>query len=122
MTGVPLLITFVIAIVVMILAISKLKLHPFLAIMGVALLLGIPLGAAMARACTRRRRLGSSPAAVMAQNTSLSRSGRCTRAKLPPQRQSQAAAAQRSESVQLRSSRASARDRSGAVYPLPVGK
>ena len=34
MTGVPLLITFVIAIVVMILAISKLKLHPFLAIMG----------------------------------------------------------------------------------------
>ena len=48
MTGVPLLITFVIAIVVMILAISKLKLHPFLAIMGVALLLAIVVGIPLA--------------------------------------------------------------------------
>lgn len=48
MTGVPLLITFVIAIVVMILAISKLKLHPFLAIMGVALLLAIIVGIPLA--------------------------------------------------------------------------
>ncbi|WP_418704420.1 GntP family permease, partial [Anaerotruncus massiliensis (ex Liu et al. 2021)] len=47
-TGVPLLITFVIAIVVMILAISKLKLHPFLAIMGVALLLAIIVGIPLA--------------------------------------------------------------------------
>ena len=48
MTGIPLIITFVIAVVIMILAISKFKVHPFLAIMGVALLLaivvGIPLG------------------------------------------------------------------------------
>lgn len=47
MTGVPLIIAFVIAIVAMIVAISKLKLHPFLAIMGVSLILaflaGIPL-------------------------------------------------------------------------------
>ena len=48
MTGVPLLITFVIAIVVMILAISKLKLHPYLAIMGVALLLAIVVGIPLA--------------------------------------------------------------------------
>ena len=48
MTGLPLIIVFVLAIVVMIVAISKLKVHPFLAIMGVSLLLaliaGIPLG------------------------------------------------------------------------------
>ena len=48
MTGIPLIIAFVIAIVIMILAISKLKVHPFLSIMGVSLLLalvaGIPLG------------------------------------------------------------------------------
>ena len=48
MTGIPLIIAFVIAIVVMILAISKWKVHPFLSIMGVSLILalvaGIPLG------------------------------------------------------------------------------
>ena len=48
MTGIPLIIAFVIAIVIMILAISKWKVHPFLSIMGVSLLLalvaGIPLG------------------------------------------------------------------------------
>lgn len=47
MTGLPLIIAFVVAIVVMIVAISKFKLHPFLAIMGVSLILalvaGIPL-------------------------------------------------------------------------------
>jgi len=47
MTGLPLIIAFVLAIVVMIVAISKFKLHPFLAIMGVSLILaliaGIPL-------------------------------------------------------------------------------
>ncbi len=47
MTGLPLIIAFVVAIVVMILLISKLKVHPFLAIMGISLVLaliaGIPL-------------------------------------------------------------------------------
>lgn len=48
MTGLPLIIAFVLAIVVMIVAISKLKVHPFLSIMSVSLILallaGIPLG------------------------------------------------------------------------------
>ena len=48
MTGIPLIIAFVVSIVVMILAISKWKIHPFLSIMGVSLILalvaGIPLG------------------------------------------------------------------------------
>ncbi len=48
MTGIPLIIAFIIAIVLMIVAISKFKVHPFLSIMGVSLLLalvaGIPLG------------------------------------------------------------------------------
>lgn len=44
MTGIPLIITFVVAVIIMILAISKFKVHPFLAIMGVALLLGIVVG------------------------------------------------------------------------------
>ena len=44
MTGITLIVTFVIAIIVMILAISKFKLHPFLAIMGIALLLAIVVG------------------------------------------------------------------------------
>lgn len=44
MSGLPLIITFVIAIVVMILAISKYKLHPFLAIMGTSLVLAIVVG------------------------------------------------------------------------------
>ena len=48
MTGIPLIITFVIAVVVMILAISKFKVHPFLAIMGIALLLAIVVGIPLA--------------------------------------------------------------------------
>jgi gluconate:H+ symporter, GntP family len=44
MTGIPLIVTFVIAIIVMILAISKFKLHPFLAIMGTSLVLAIIVG------------------------------------------------------------------------------
>ncbi len=48
MTGVPLIIVFVLAIIVMIVAISKYKVHPFLSIMSVSLILallaGIPLG------------------------------------------------------------------------------
>ena len=45
MTGLPLIVVFVLAIVVMIVAISKYKVHPFLSIMSVSLLLaGIPLG------------------------------------------------------------------------------
>ena len=47
MTGLPLIISFVIAIVVMIYMIARLKVHPFLAIMAISLLLallaGIPL-------------------------------------------------------------------------------
>ena len=47
MTGFPLIIAFVIAVILMIVAISKFKVHPFLSIMGVSLLLalvaGIPL-------------------------------------------------------------------------------
>jgi len=44
MTGIPLIIAFIVAIVVMILAISKFKLHPFLAIMGTAVAFGILSG------------------------------------------------------------------------------
>lgn len=48
MTGVPLIIAFVLAIIIMIVAISKYKVHPFLSIMSVSLILalvaGIPLG------------------------------------------------------------------------------
>jgi len=44
MTGVSLIIAFVVAIVVMILLISKLKVHPFLAILAVSLLLAIVAG------------------------------------------------------------------------------
>lgn len=44
MSGITLMITFVVAVVLMIFAISKYKIHPFLAIMGVALLLGIVVG------------------------------------------------------------------------------
>lgn len=41
MTGIPLLVVFVVAIVVMILMISKFKIHPFLSIMLVSLIFGI---------------------------------------------------------------------------------
>ena len=41
LTGIPLLIVFVIAIVLMIVAISKWKIHPFLSIMGVSLILAL---------------------------------------------------------------------------------
>ena len=41
MPGIVLVLFFVLAIVLMILAISKLKLHPFLAIMGVSLLFAL---------------------------------------------------------------------------------
>ena len=44
MTGIPLIIVFVVAIVAMILLISKLKVHPFLAIMGISLVLAIVAG------------------------------------------------------------------------------
>ncbi len=47
MTGIPLIIVFILAIAVMIVAISKFKVHPFLAIMAVSVILaflaGIPL-------------------------------------------------------------------------------
>lgn len=41
MTGFPLIIAFVIAIILMIVAISKFKIHPFISIMTVSLLLGL---------------------------------------------------------------------------------
>ncbi|MBQ0009824.1 MAG: GntP family permease [Ruminococcus sp.] len=41
MTGIPLLIVFVLAVALMILAISKWKIHPFLSIMGVSLILAL---------------------------------------------------------------------------------
>ena len=44
MTGLPLIIAFVVAIIAMILLISKLNVHPFLAIMGISLLLAIVAG------------------------------------------------------------------------------
>lgn len=50
MTGIPLVIAFVIAIILMIVAISKWKIHPFLSIMSVSLLLAI-----VAMALTLRR-------------------------------------------------------------------
>ena len=49
MVGIPLIIVFIIAIVVMILAISKFKLHPFLAILGTALLFGLVAGIPITR-------------------------------------------------------------------------
>jgi GntP family gluconate:H+ symporter len=44
MSGISLIIAFIIAIIVMILAISKFKIHPFLSIMSVSLLLGLVAG------------------------------------------------------------------------------
>ena len=47
MTGIPLIIAFIVAVALMIVAISKFKVHPFLSIMGISLILalvaGIPL-------------------------------------------------------------------------------
>lgn len=44
MSGIGLIIVFVIAIIAMILAISKLKIHPFLSIMSISLILGLVAG------------------------------------------------------------------------------
>ena len=44
MTGLPLILAFVVAVVVMIVAISKFKVHPFLAIMGISLILALLAG------------------------------------------------------------------------------
>ena len=44
MTGFPLIIAFVIAIILMIVAISKFKIHPFISIMTISLLLGLVAG------------------------------------------------------------------------------
>lgn len=41
MTGIPLIIAFVVAIIVMIVAISKFKIHPFLSIMSISLICGL---------------------------------------------------------------------------------
>ena len=52
MTGIPLVIAFVIAIILMIVAISKWKIHPFLSIMSVSLLLAIVAGMTLRRSRT----------------------------------------------------------------------
>ena len=44
MTGFPLIIAFIIAVILMIVAISKFKIHPFLSIMGISLILGLVAG------------------------------------------------------------------------------
>lgn len=44
MTGIPMILAFLVAIVIMIIAISKFKIHPFLSIMAVSLLLGLVAG------------------------------------------------------------------------------
>ena len=44
MTGLPLIFVFILAIVLMIMAISKFKIHPFIAIMTISLLLGLVAG------------------------------------------------------------------------------
>lgn len=49
MSGIGLIISLIIAIVVMILLISKVKLHPFLALMGVSLLLAMVVGIPLAK-------------------------------------------------------------------------
>ena len=41
MTGLPLIFAFVIAIIIMIVAISKFRIHPFLAILGVSVIFGL---------------------------------------------------------------------------------
>ena len=48
MSGIGLIISFIIAIVVMIVAISKFKLHPFIALMGISLILAIVVGIPLA--------------------------------------------------------------------------
>ncbi|MDD2502632.1 MAG: GntP family permease [Clostridia bacterium] len=48
MSGIPLIIAFVIAIALMIYAISKLKIHPFLSIMAISLIFGIIAGIPLA--------------------------------------------------------------------------
>lgn len=47
MTGIPFLVTFVVAIALMIVLIARYKIHPFLAIMGISLLLAILAGIKM---------------------------------------------------------------------------
>lgn len=44
MTGIPLLIVFCLAIVLMIVAISKFHIHPFLSLMGTSLVLAVVVG------------------------------------------------------------------------------
>ena len=53
MTGVPLIIAFVAAVALMILLISRLKVHPFLAIMGISLLLAIAAGIPLTEITTK---------------------------------------------------------------------
>jgi len=49
MTGIPLILTFVVAIVAMYLVLSKIKLHPFLTLVGISTVLGIVAGIPLTR-------------------------------------------------------------------------
>ena len=49
MTGIPLLVVFCLAIIIMIVAISKFNVHPFLSLMGVSLLLAVVVGLPLAK-------------------------------------------------------------------------
>ena len=49
MTGIPLILAFLIAIVLMIIAISKYKIHPFLAIMVISVVFGLVGGIPLAK-------------------------------------------------------------------------
>ena len=55
MSGIALIIVFILAIIVMIVAISKFKVHPFLAIMAVSLILAIIAGIPFVDTVTARR-------------------------------------------------------------------
>ena len=56
MSGIALIIVFILAIIVMIVAISKFKVHPFLAIMAVSLILAIIAGIPFVDTVTAERR------------------------------------------------------------------
>lgn len=49
MTGIPLIIVFVLAIILMIVAISKFKVHPFIAIMAISIIFGLVAGIPLAK-------------------------------------------------------------------------
>jgi len=70
MTGIALIIAFLISIVVMVLAISKLKVHPFLAIMGVAVVLGLLAGIPLVNQVNEQGETVTGIAGIMGQGFS----------------------------------------------------